>query len=465
MRPRVRLLVELGCEELPHGACAVADANAARRRRASGCERQRLLGGDVAAYVSPRRIAVLAADVPAAPGGRARRAPRAAGERRAQRRRLDEGRRGLRAPPRRDGRTRWSCATASSGPSATPRRPRLDELAQGLVDALVDGLQIPKNMRWASETLRFARPDPHARRAARRALLPARVGRRGVGPQLRGHRFVGPDVELPRRRRLRRRARGRGRRRADRASARGRSPAALDAAADEPAPRGATPAACCARSSTSSSARTRSPARSARAHMELPDARARDGDAVAPALPAADRAGRLALPGLPDRRELATRRTTRSCAPATSACWPAGSTTPRSRWSRTSQRGLEAMAAALEPHHVPRAGRLAGRPHGAHPRAGRRARWQAAGRRRRRRRTPARRRGWPRPTRRRRSSRSSPSWRARSGAEYARAPRACRAPVAQAIGEQFLPDGAGGAAARQRARRAARAAPTSSTRS
>ena len=56
----------------------------------------------------------------------------------------------------------------------------IDELAQGLVDALVDGLQIPKNMRWGTADPALRPPHPHADRAARRAA--AAGGRSPASP-------------------------------------------------------------------------------------------------------------------------------------------------------------------------------------------------------------------------------------------------------------------------------------------
>ena len=86
-----------------------------------------------------------------------RRAPWPAGERRARRRGSTDGRRGLRTPARRrpDGLERRDGFVWAS--VAAPERPA-DELVHEVVDALVDGLQIPKNMRWGRGTLRFARP-------------------------------------------------------------------------------------------------------------------------------------------------------------------------------------------------------------------------------------------------------------------------------------------------------------------
>ena len=59
--------------------------------------------------------------------------------------------------------------------SVDARAATLDALAQELVDALVDGLQIPKNMRWGAGDAALRAADPHARRAARDRRAPAEV--------------------------------------------------------------------------------------------------------------------------------------------------------------------------------------------------------------------------------------------------------------------------------------------------
>ena len=259
-RVRADLLVELGCEELPQGACEVADANAAAVAR-DWLERQRLLGGDVAAYVSPRRIAVLAADVPSEqPPERVEH--RGPPENVA---RNDDGwtkaaegfarRHGVAADALelRDGFV-WVVGDAAQA--------TLDELAQGLVDALVDGLQIPKNMRWGSETLRFARPIRTLAVLHGERLLPAVVAGVASERTVRGHRFVRPELELAAPATTSTRSRGPPswcrRRSGPRSSARRWTPPPGSSAR-----RGATPAACCARSCTWWSARAPWPARSA----------------------------------------------------------------------------------------------------------------------------------------------------------------------------------------------------------
>ena len=151
------LLIELGCEELPAGACRVADADAARGAWRGCWPSAGWPPSRVETHVSPRRIGVLAYDVPA----------RQAAERVEHRgppenvARNSEGwTKAGEGFARRHGLTAagLDCATDSSGPASTRRRPPLAALAQELVDGLVEGLQMPKNMRWAAETLRFSRP-------------------------------------------------------------------------------------------------------------------------------------------------------------------------------------------------------------------------------------------------------------------------------------------------------------------
>ena len=188
------LLIELGCEELPANACRVADADAAGVLERLLGER-RLAPSAVEALVSPRRIAVLAHDVPA----------RQAAERVEHR-----------GPPEnvaRDGEG-WSKAGAGfarrhglEGDALEVRdgfvwatvdaeTATLAALAQALVDGLVEGLQMPKNMRWAAETLRFSRPIRTLAVLHGADVLEARVAGVRSGREVRGHRLVAPSVQL-----------------------------------------------------------------------------------------------------------------------------------------------------------------------------------------------------------------------------------------------------------------------------
>jgi glycyl-tRNA synthetase beta chain len=188
------LLIELGCEELPANACRVADADAGPALERLLAER-RLAASRVETHVSPRRIAVLAHDVPA----------RQAAERVEHRgppenvARNDDGwtkagegfarRHGLTADglELRDGFV-WASVDAETATLAA--------LAQELVDGLVEGLQMPKNMRWAWETLRFARPIRTLVVLHGSDVLDAEVAGVRSGRQVRGHRLVAPEFEL-----------------------------------------------------------------------------------------------------------------------------------------------------------------------------------------------------------------------------------------------------------------------------
>ncbi|MDX6377080.1 MAG: glycyl-tRNA synthetase beta chain [Gaiellaceae bacterium] len=188
------LLIELGCEELPAAACRVADADAATVLQRLLTER-RLAPATVETYVSPRRIAVLAHGVPA----------RQAAERVEHRgppekvARNDDGwtkagegfarRHGLEADDleMRDGFV-WAGVDAATATLAA--------LAQELVDGLVEGLQMPKNMRWAGEALRFARPIRTLTVLHGTDVLDAQVAGVRSERQVRGHRLVAPTFEL-----------------------------------------------------------------------------------------------------------------------------------------------------------------------------------------------------------------------------------------------------------------------------
>ena len=188
------LLVELGCEELPAPACRVADREAASVL-ARLLEERRLGASGVEALVSPRRIAVLAHDVP---------------ERQAARRVEHRG------PPERvardgDGWTRAAEGFArrhGRGADALELRDgfawisveaetaALEDVVGDLVDGLVDGLQMPKNMRWGTETLRFARPIRTLAVLHAGRVLPVELAGVRSSRTLRGHRLVAPELEL-----------------------------------------------------------------------------------------------------------------------------------------------------------------------------------------------------------------------------------------------------------------------------
>ena len=247
-RVRADLLVELGCEELPQGACAVADANAARRRSSDWLERQRLLGGDVARATSRRAAS------PCWPPTCPSEQPPERVEHRGPPENVARGDdgwtkagEGFARAPRRRPPTPWSCATASSGSSATPTQATpATSSRRASSTALVDGLQIPKNMRWGSETLRFARPIRTLVGAARRAAAARGGGRRALrAAACAGTASCAPELELraaPATTSTRSRA-ARRRRRRPRSGARSSAPRSTPPRRSS-ARRGATPAAC-----------------------------------------------------------------------------------------------------------------------------------------------------------------------------------------------------------------------------
>ena len=189
------LLVELGCEELPKGACRVAERAGEVLRGL--LEAQRLPpAGEVRTIVTPRRIAVLAEAVPEHQGAEriSHRGPplKIAVAEDGTRTKAAAGfaaRHGLTAADllERDG-FLWAVVDAETGTLAAH--------AQALVDGLVGGLQVPKNMRWADQTLRFARPIRTLTVLHGSSILECSLAGVAAGRTIRGHRLVAPSLEL-----------------------------------------------------------------------------------------------------------------------------------------------------------------------------------------------------------------------------------------------------------------------------
>ena len=68
--------------------------------------------------------------------------------------------------------------------------------AQALVDGLIEGLQMPKNMRWGTGTLRFSRPIRTLIVMHGDTVLPAEVQGVQSGRITRGHRLLRPEFEV-----------------------------------------------------------------------------------------------------------------------------------------------------------------------------------------------------------------------------------------------------------------------------
>jgi glycyl-tRNA synthetase beta chain len=189
------LLIEIGCEELPASACEAALAQAAPLVERLLVE-HRLAPTSIRALVSPRRIAVCAEGVPEAqaaellvhrgppesvafgPDGEITKA--GAGFARRHNRAAHE-------LVRRDG---FVFVEAEAGTHAAT------EVLPEVVRGLVEGLAFPKNMRWGTQSLRFARPIRwlvclHGGTVIEVELAGVRAGRRS-----QGHRFLGGPVEL-----------------------------------------------------------------------------------------------------------------------------------------------------------------------------------------------------------------------------------------------------------------------------
>ena len=189
------LLIELGCEELPANACRVAEREAGPAIERLLAER-RLAPTSVEVFVTPRRIAVIAEGVPAeapaetttvtGPPEKAARDESGAWTKAA------EGfarKHGL-TPEQLEVRDGLLTATVSA-----PAEP-LAEHAQALVDGLIDSLQMPKNMRWGSGALRFARPIRTLIVMHGDQVLPAAVQGVASGRTTRGHRVLRPELEV-----------------------------------------------------------------------------------------------------------------------------------------------------------------------------------------------------------------------------------------------------------------------------
>ena len=189
------LLIELGCEELPANACRVAEREAGATIEKLLADR-RLTPTSVETFVTPRRIAVIAEGVPAeAPAETLTHTgppEKAAKDDAGTWTKAAEGfarKHGL-TPDQLDVRDGLLTATVTS-----PAEP-LAAHAQALVDGLIEGLQMPKNMRWGTGTLRFSRPIRTLIVMHGDTVLPAEVQGVHSGRITRGHRLLKPELEV-----------------------------------------------------------------------------------------------------------------------------------------------------------------------------------------------------------------------------------------------------------------------------
>jgi glycyl-tRNA synthetase beta chain len=189
------LLIELGCEELPANACRVAEREAGSTIERLLTER-RLAPTSVETFVTPRRIAVIAEGVPAeAPAETFTHTgppEKAAKDESGAWTKAAEGfarKHGL-VPEQLEVRDGLLTATVTS-----PAEP-LAAHAQALVDGLIEGLQMPKNMRWGTGTLRFARPIRTLIVMHGDTVLPAEVQGVHSDNVTRGHRLLKPELKV-----------------------------------------------------------------------------------------------------------------------------------------------------------------------------------------------------------------------------------------------------------------------------
>ena len=189
------LLIELGCEELPANACRVAEREAGVTIERLLTER-RLAPTSVEVFVTPRRIAVIAEGVPSeAP---AETTVQTGPPEKAARNDDGSWSKAAEGFARKHGLTpeqlevRDGLLTATVSVAAEP----LATHAQALVDGLIEGLQMPKNMRWGTGTLRFSRPIRTLVVLHGDTVLPAEVQGVQSGRLTRGHRLLRPELEL-----------------------------------------------------------------------------------------------------------------------------------------------------------------------------------------------------------------------------------------------------------------------------
>ena len=189
------LLIELGCEELPANACRVAEREAGLTIERLLTER-RLTPTSVEVFVTPRRIAVIAEGVPSEAPAEA--SVQTGPPEKAARNDDGSWSKAAEGFARKHGLTpeqlevRDGLLTATVSVSAEP----LATHAQALVDGLIEGLQMPKNMRWGTGTLRFSRPIRTLVVLHGDTVLPAEVQGVQSGRLTRGHRLLQPELEL-----------------------------------------------------------------------------------------------------------------------------------------------------------------------------------------------------------------------------------------------------------------------------
>ena len=180
------LLLEIGCEELPAGACREAEAQLPALCRAHlGAEPSKV-------FVGPRRLALIVDEIPERADEEVRRGP-------AERIAFDEQGRATQAAEgfargagvaveeleRRDGHV-WARVAGEEMAAALGRR----------LGDVVRGLQFSKSMTWGTE-LRFARPVRWLCALYGDETVEVEVSGTPSGRSSSGRRFVGTPVEIP----------------------------------------------------------------------------------------------------------------------------------------------------------------------------------------------------------------------------------------------------------------------------
>ncbi len=195
------LLLEIGCEELPGGACREA-VEQAPRLMAEALEAARVPAGEVSVWVSPRRIGLSAADVAEERPGRTRSArgpaeqaafdggePTKAALGFARGQGVEVGELIVREQ---DGRS-FVFADVEEPPTATA------ELVPEIARHVLEGLRFGAAMRWGAGTgLRFSRPVRWIVAKHGDRTIPFELHGLTAGGTTRGHRTLGGPAEIDR---------------------------------------------------------------------------------------------------------------------------------------------------------------------------------------------------------------------------------------------------------------------------
>lgn len=197
------LLVELGTEELPPKALARL-MQAFGDELAAGLDEARLGHGEVSVYASPRRLAVIVADLAAAQ-------PERRLEQKGPPVSIAFDGDGNALPPAEAFARKCGVPVAKLGRTSTPKGEwlsfsavdpglPLSELIAGIVENALGKLPIPRRMRWGDSDVEFVRPAHWLVLLYGSEVLDVEVMGLRAGRETRGHRFHAPapiSIEEP----------------------------------------------------------------------------------------------------------------------------------------------------------------------------------------------------------------------------------------------------------------------------